>query len=201
MCNTVPGGVRSALRAHAADLRGPQHCCARLPVPTCTWNSQTARPHGHSSRSMPCSTSAHGCTVPATVQSRARGSLASRHAARAARGAVDARQLLEISSDTGNGVGSANDTSTRPAGTQAVVSAQHEAMRMLMSVRRMGGPTHISERGSSRLNAWAASEGASSMLKSSSPGHLPPSMESCAGEVCRLPEKRAFVRSEGGAAR
>ncbi len=38
------------------------------------------------------------------------------------------------------------------------------------------------------------------MLKSSSPGHLPPSMKSCAGEVCRLPEKRAFVRSAGGAA-
>ena len=71
---------------------------------------------------------------------------------------------------------------------------------MLMSVRRAGGPAHLSERGSSSLNAWAASEGASSMLKSSSPGHLPTLMRSCAGEDFRLPEKRALVRSAGGAA-
>ena len=86
------------------------------------------------------------------------------------------------------------------AGTRAVVSAQHEAMLTLMSVRRAGGPAHLSERGSSSLNAWAASEGASSMLKSSSPGHLPTLMRSCAGEDCWLPEKRALVRSAGGAA-
>ena len=142
----------------------------------------------------------HGCTVPARGAARARGSLASRRAVRAARCAVDARQLLETSSETGGGGGSSNDSSTRAAGTRAVVSAQHEAMLTLMSVRRAGGPAHLSERGSSSLNAWAASEGASSMLKSSSPGHLPTLMRSCAGEDCRLPEKRALVRSAGGAA-
>ena len=67
-------------------------------------------------------------------------------------------------------------------------------------MRRAGGPAHLSERRLSSLNAWATCEGVCSMLKSSSPGHLPPSMKSCAGEVCRLPEKRAFVRSAGGAA-
>ena len=89
--------------------------------------------------------------------------------------------------------GSSNDSSTRAAGTRAVVSAQHEAMLTLMSVRRAGGPAHLSERGSSSLNAWAASEGASSMLKSSSPGHLPTLMRSCAGEDCRL--STGFQRS------
>ena len=135
----------------------------------------------------------HGCTVPARGAARARGSLASRRAVRAARCAVDARQLLETSSETGGGGGSSNDSSTRAAGTRAVVSAQHEAMLTLMSVRRAGGPAHLSERGSSSLNAWAASEGASSMLKSSSPGHLPTLMRSCAGEDCRL--STGFQRS------
>ena len=71
---------------------------------------------------------------------------------------------------------------------------------MLMSVQRAGGPAHLSERGLDSRNAWAASEGASLMFKSSSPGHLPTLMRSCAGEDFRLPEKRALVRSAGGAA-
>ena len=142
----------------------------------------------------------HGCTLSTRGAARARGSLASRRAVRAARGAVDARQLLDISSKTGSDGGSSNDSSTRPAGTRAVVSAQHKAMRMLMSVQRAGGPAHRSERSLSSRNAWAASEGASLMFKSSSPGHLPTLMRNCAGEDCRLPEKRALVRSAGGAA-
>ena len=142
----------------------------------------------------------HGCTVCARGASRARGSLASQRAVREARNAVNARQLLKISSETGGGGGSSNDSSTRSAGTRGVVSAQYVAMIMLMSACRAGGPAHRSERGSSSLNTWAACERPSSKLKSSSPGHLPPSMKSCAGEDCQLPEKRAIVRCAGGAA-
>ena len=142
----------------------------------------------------------HGCTVPLRGAARARGSLASRRAVRAARGAVDARQLLDISSETGSDGGSSNDSSTRPAGTRAAVSAQHEAMLMLMSVQRAGGPAHLSERGLDSRNAWAASEGTSSMFKSSSPAHLPQSMRRCVGEACRLPERRAVVQSARGTA-
>ena len=142
-----------AIPAVYARQTRPKACTMCLLAHTCMGDRrfaglQCAMKHNNTN-----TRSGHGCTVLTRGETRARGSLASRRAVHAACSAVDARHLLEISSDTCSGDGSSNDSSTRPAGTRAIVSAQHEAMFMLMSVHRAGEPAHLPECSSSSLNA------------------------------------------------
>ena len=102
-----------AIPAVYARQTRPKACTMCLLAHTCMGDLRFAGLQCTMERNRAHTQKCHGCTVPARGATRARGSLASRRAVRAARCAVDARQLLETSSETGGGGGSSNDSSTR----------------------------------------------------------------------------------------